>query len=409
MRKENLKRKGIDDVENSAGESGENDEAASSPVEKDEKDDQENDANDNAAENGAAKGTEDEEFEDAESGEKVDENDADDARENGDEADDNSGKTSESTPPKKFGRAKGKPVKKTAQEANGADKEKENGDDNAEHENDEENADDEDDDAGEDKKDADSDFESNPKKAKKGGGAGAKRGAKKKSPKKPVKAKAKGKKEKDVEDEEEEEEYEVEDIVDHRKERGGKMVYRIRWKNYGEADDTWEPEATLSCPDIIKKYKAKLEKEDSAPAAKRGRPSSKSAPAAKKGAGRGRKPGKKVAPKEESDEEDEEDDGKEYEVERIIDVHIKRGGVREYLVRWKGFTAKDDTWEPADNLSCADLIEKFNEKLDKSKSATVKELRVNRKHTERLSLTERGRKTSRRNASKIRVNYFDGE
>lgn len=243
-------------------------------------------------------------------------------------------------------------------------------------------------------------------------------------PKKPAKGKAKErpgrkakKQESEAEEEEEDdEEYEVQEIIDHRKERGGKMLYRIRWKNYGPDDDTWEPEATLSCPDIIKKYKAKCEKDDEAPPAKKGKTPTKS-PAAKKGSavkkaaggrGRGRSAGKK-AKDEDEDEDDEEETEAEYEVEKIIDVHFKRNGEKEYLVRWKGFGAKDDTWEPADNLSCPDLIEKFNEKLDKTKSSSVKELRVNRKHTERLTLVEKGRKTSRRNANKDRVNYYDGE
>lgn len=256
-----------------------------------------------------------------------------------------------------------------------------------------------------------------------------KRGAKKKAGRKPAAAKAKGRpgrkakkqESEDEEEEEEDEEYEVQDIIDHRKERGGKIVYRIRWKNYGASDDTWEPEATLSCPDIIKRYKAKCEKDEEAPPAKKGKPTPtkgkkggpgrKPAAAAAGGRGRGRPGAKKAKNDEDEDEEDEDEEETEaeYEVERIIDVHFKRNGVREYLVRWKGFGAKDDTWEPADNLSCPDLIEKFNEKLDKTKSAGAKELRVNRKHTERLTLVEKGRKTSRRNANKGRVSYYDGE
>ncbi|XP_062546223.1 ABC transporter F family member 4-like [Armigeres subalbatus] len=220
------------------------------------------------------------------------------------------------------------------------------------------------------------------------------------------------KKKEEEEDDDEEEEYEVQEIIDHRKERGGKMVYRIRWKNFSAKDDTWEPEATLSCPDIIKRYKAKIEKEDSAPPTKKGKPGPKES--AKKGAA-GKKdkpkaPPKKRATREESeDEEDEDEDDTEYEVEKIIEVHFKRNGQREYLVRWKGFSSKDDTWEPEDNLHCKDLIEKFNEKLEKTKNATVKELRMNRKQPERLNLSERGHKTSKRNAGKVRVNYYDGE
>lgn len=47
--------------------------------------------------------------------------------------------------------------------------------------------------------------------------------------------------------------YEVEDIVDH-KIKGKKKYFKIRWKNYDESQDTWEPEGDLSCPEIIERY-----------------------------------------------------------------------------------------------------------------------------------------------------------
>ncbi len=49
-------------------------------------------------------------------------------------------------------------------------------------------------------------------------------------------------------------EYEVEDIVDHKIVRG-KTSFLIRWKNYDASGDTWEPESSLSCPEIIANYK----------------------------------------------------------------------------------------------------------------------------------------------------------
>ncbi|XP_058451391.1 heterochromatin protein 1-like [Malaya genurostris] len=346
MRKENLKRKNAENGDNEAREA--------SPADHEEKEGNDREVeNESGKENGDSKkaSVSDDDFEDAETGDKA---------ENGDDTKGENGK-----------------------------------------------------DADEEEDDKDEDEESEPlvKKSKKeAGGKKEKKAAK--AAKKPAKAKA-GKKAKEVvqkeeegDDEKEDEEYEVQDIVDHRKERGGKMVYRIRWKNFGKDDDTWESEDTLSCPDIIKKYKAKLEKEEAASANK-----AKKGPGPKKGAKKEtpKKPAKAAKDDDNDQDDEEEDDGTEYEVEKIIDVHFKRDGTREYLVRWKGFTSKDDTWEPADNLNCPHLIEKLNEKIDKSKSVSVKELRVTRKPTERLSLALGGRKTSRRNAAKIRVTYYDGE
>jgi len=49
-----------------------------------------------------------------------------------------------------------------------------------------------------------------------------------------------------------------------------------------------------------------------------------------------------------------------------MEVHFKKNGSREFLIHWKGFSHKDDTWEPEKNLSCPDLIEKFMAKVDKA-------------------------------------------
>merc|ERR1711909_268371 len=41
----------------------------------------------------------------------------------------------------------------------------------------------------------------------------------------------------------------------------------------------------------------------------------------------------------------------EYEVEKILEKRVKKGGQIEYLVKWKNYDDPDDnTWEPADNL-----------------------------------------------------------
>ena len=46
----------------------------------------------------------------------------------------------------------------------------------------------------------------------------------------------------------------------------------------------------------------------------------------------------------------------EYEVEKIVGKRQGKKGA-EYLVKWKGFDPKDNTWEPKANLaSCIDMI-----------------------------------------------------
>lgn len=55
--------------------------------------------------------------------------------------------------------------------------------------------------------------------------------------------------------EEEDDVYEVESVVDHKKYKTG-IKYRVRWKDYGEDDDTWEWAANLeeNCTELIQKY-----------------------------------------------------------------------------------------------------------------------------------------------------------
>ena len=58
-------------------------------------------------------------------------------------------------------------------------------------------------------------------------------------------------------------------------------------------------------------------------------------------------------------EEEVQSDEQEYSVEKIVDKQTAINGKISYLIKWKGYDDKDNTWEPIDNIYCKDLIEEF--------------------------------------------------
>lgn len=198
-------------------------------------------------------------------------------------------------------------------------------------------------------------------------------------------------------EEEEIEDYEVEDIVDHKIERK-RVLFLVRWKNYGSSDDTWEPESSLSCPDIIAKYR-EAHPEVVTAAGKRKANSVDKAASETSSVTAEKSNSKKKSRKSVTVvvAESEQDSGKgeqvasaadeeEYEVDEIVSHKVERKK-NVFLIRWKGYGADADTWEKEDSLSCPEIVSKYKkenegkfaeDKLAQAKAA--KEARANKEY-----------------------------
>lgn len=165
------------------------------------------------------------------------------------------------------------------------------------------------------------------------------------------------------------EEYEVE-CIKGRKEVRGELFYLVKWVGYNKP--TWElEENVIGCDDLIRNWEIEDE----------------------------------IRKKDERDKWQAMQNTGEYEVARILDVKNYKNGTRDFLVRWKGFSAADDTWEPEDNLTCDDKIEAFLSRVESIYGVMKEErsLRVAPKKVSRLDYASSARQR-KRNAG-FRVTY----
>ena len=59
------------------------------------------------------------------------------------------------------------------------------------------------------------------------------------------------------------------------------------------------------------------------------------------------------------EDENLDEDEEEYIVEKVLNKRIYDSGKVEYLIKWKGYSHEENTWEPKEHIYCQNLIDDF--------------------------------------------------
>jgi hypothetical protein len=148
----------------------------------------------------------------------------------------------------------------------------------------------------------------------------------------------------------EEEEYIVDKILDKRKGKNGQVEYLLKWKGYGDDDNTWEPRSNLECQDLIQKFEKDHKENDDSSAHE----SSSVTPASNRKRGETKKGKEKKAP------------GIQYGwdrglVPRSIIGATDSSGELMFLMRWEGTDEADLVPARLANIKCPQVVIKFYE------------------------------------------------
>jgi len=141
-----------------------------------------------------------------------------------------------------------------------------------------------------------------------------------------------------------EEEFSVEKVLDKRIGKNGKVEYLLRWKGYGDDDNTWEPKENLDCPELIDAFeKAHSAKKAQKPGAEKRKSMAGGEPKAKRPAG-----------------ERPRGFDRGLDPERIIGATDSSGELM-FLIKWRGSDEADLVPAREANVKCPQTVIKFYE------------------------------------------------
>jgi len=142
-----------------------------------------------------------------------------------------------------------------------------------------------------------------------------------------------------------EEEFSVEKVIDKRVGKNGKIEYLLKWRSYGDEDNTWEPKENLDCPELIEAFEKQHSQKARAP---------KQGAEKRKGQGGGEPKAKR--------KEGERPRGFERNLdpERIIGATDSSGELM-FLIKWKGSDEADLVPAREANVKCPQTVIKFYE------------------------------------------------
>jgi chromobox protein 1/chromobox protein 5 len=146
----------------------------------------------------------------------------------------------------------------------------------------------------------------------------------------------------------------------------GKLYYYLKWKNFSDKNNSWEPEENLQCKSLIKEYEAQSKREK-----KLKKKTQKSIINDRSKYRKKKSTFKNNVKPEETATLINQKSNIECIVEKVLNKCTINGKLYYYL-KWKNFSDKNNTWEPEENLQCKSLIKEYETQSKREKKLKKK-------------------------------------